>query len=276
VRVDRARGAGPTAPADVEAMIDAAWADALARPGVHLFDGPMCRLESWSADDQTLSLVLSHTTYKRFLGTNLTHPDLADRYGREILANPVGVSPALLTADGYLMMGRRNASVAYYPNRIHPFAGALDPADADPFAAVRRELSEELGFADADVADLRCTGIAEDLSIRQPELIFLARATRTRAQVEAALDRTEHHGSWAVAATTQAVIDALQGFADDARPEFTPVAVAALLLYGRTAFGLDWFPRYALTFSGQALAFARCPSSTTSSTPPTSPAGPAA
>ena len=79
-----------------------------------------------------LALTLSNTTYKHFLGTNLTHPELADRYGREILANPVGVSPALLTADNFLMMGRRNASVAYYPNRIHPFAGALDPSTPTP------------------------------------------------------------------------------------------------------------------------------------------------
>jgi hypothetical protein len=61
------------------------------------------------------------------------------------------VSPALLTADGFLMMGRRNASVAYYPNRVHPFAGALDPGDADMFAAVRRSCGG-VAFRDEDVA----------------------------------------------------------------------------------------------------------------------------
>ena len=51
-----------------------------------------------------------------------------DNHGSaDCLANPVGVSPALLSADNFLIMGRRNASVAYYPNRIHPFAGALEP-----------------------------------------------------------------------------------------------------------------------------------------------------
>ena len=85
--------------------------------------------------------------------------------------------------------------------------------------------------------DIRCTGIAEDLSIRQPELIFLARTTRTRGQVEAALDRTEHHGSWAVAAERDAVEAALDAAAP--RDAFTPVAVASLLLYGRLAWGDD-------------------------------------
>src|SRR5436305_6078976 len=115
---------------EVEQLIDEAWRQATSQPGVNLFDGPMCRLESWSASTERLRLALSETSYKIFLGTNLHHPELADRYGREILANPVGVSPALQTADGWLMMGRRNGSVASYPNRIHPFAGAVEPRDA--------------------------------------------------------------------------------------------------------------------------------------------------
>jgi 8-oxo-dGTP pyrophosphatase MutT (NUDIX family) len=221
---------------EIDDLIDRAWQETNARPGVHLFDGPMCRLESWQAEADRLRLTLSRTTYKRFLGTNLTHPDLADRFGREVLANPVGVSPALLTADNFLMMGRRNATVAYYPERIHPFAGALDPDDTDPFAAVRRELREELAFADEDVADIHLTGIAEDLSIRQPELIFLARTRRTRAQVEAALDRTEHHATWATPATKDAVQAALRS-----NESFTPVAIASLLLYTRIASGDDDF-----------------------------------
>ena len=221
-------------------MIDSAWSSALARFGVHLFDGPMCRLESWSASEDRLALTLSDTTYKRFLGTNLTHPHLADRHGRQVLANPVGVSPALLTADNFLMMGRRNGSVAYYPHRIHPFAGALDPADTDPFAAVRRELHEELSLTDADLSDIRCTGIAEDLSIRQPELIFLATTPRTRAQIESALDPTEHHDTWSTPADPATVTAALEAPAD-----FTAVAIASLLLYGRLAFDPAWFTRTA-------------------------------
>jgi 8-oxo-dGTP pyrophosphatase MutT (NUDIX family) len=240
--VSRRDSTRPVLPA-VDALVDQAWSAALARPGVKLFDGPMCRLESWRAAPDRLDLVLSDTTYKTFLGTNLTHPDLADRFGREVLANPVGVSPALLTADHFLMMGRRNATVAYYPDRVHPFAGALDPTDTDPFAAVRRELREELAFADADLAHLTCTGIAEDRSIRQPELIFLARSTLTRAQVEARLDATEHDETWSTPADEPAVAAALRS-----GESFTPVAIASLLLYGRLTFGQDWFDRAARTF----------------------------
>ena len=221
---------------EIDQAVERAWQETNARPGVSLFDGPMCRLESWQATPQRLALNLSDTSYKRFLGTNLTHAQLADRFGPQILANPVGVSPALLTADNFLMMGRRNASVAYYPNRIHPFAGALDPDDADPFAAVRRELREELSLNDQAVHEIHLTGIAEDLSIRQPELIFLARSNRARSEIESALDRSEHHATWHALAAAKAIEDALRS-----NEAFTPVAIASLLLFARVAFGDDVF-----------------------------------
>jgi hypothetical protein len=152
---------------EVECAIEQAWSAAQARLGDKLFDGSMCRLECWSASGDRLDLTLSHTSYRAFLGTNLFNAHLADTFGREVLANPVGLSTALQTADGYLVLGRRNDSVAYYPNRVHPFAGALEPAEpTDVFAEIRRELREELSLADADLTTIRCVGLAEDRSLR--------------------------------------------------------------------------------------------------------------
>lgn len=223
---------------EIEAMIDRAWREVLARPGVKLFDGPMCRMESWRADAGRLEIVLSETSYKPFMGTNLAHPELAERYGRDVMANPVGVSPALHTSDGFLLLGRRNDSVAYYPNRTHPFAGALEPRDGgDLFAAVARELFEELALKREDLTDIRCTGVAEDRALRQPELLFRVRTRLTRAQVESQLHPEEHGDSVAIAATEEA----LGRFVTD--PSLTPVGVASLLLWGRVAFGQDWFER---------------------------------
>lgn len=237
LRVAWGRGSRP-AIAEVEEYIEQAWAEVLRRPGVHLFDGPMCRLESWKASPQYLNLIFSQTSYKQFLGTNLTHPELADRYGREALANPIGVSAALVTDDGFLLMGRRNASVAYYPHRVHPFAGALEPKDKDDvFAALRRELAEELHFGRDDIADIRCCGMVEDRSLRQPELIFRVRSTRTRVYIEARMDRDEHRESHSFPATRQAIESALND------PALTPVAIASLLLHGRAEFGEEWFEK---------------------------------
>jgi len=222
--------------AEVEAEIDRAWEAAHSRPGIKLFDGPMCRMESWKASPDALRIALSPTSYKPFFGTNISHPDYAERFGREVMANPVGVSPALETADGFLMLGRRSKSLAYYPGRVHPFAGALEPRDSgDLFAAVRRELAEELSLQASQITEIRCCGIVEDLALRQPELIFRACCTLTRPQIEAQIHADEHHGGVAVAAAPDAVAAA----AGDAA--LTPVAVACLLLWGRHAFGEEWF-----------------------------------
>jgi 8-oxo-dGTP pyrophosphatase MutT (NUDIX family) len=240
VTAERSRDCRRRVPA-VEAVIERTWAEALARPGAHLFDGPMCRLEEWSVSPEgRLRLLLSDTTYKVFYGTNMRHPELADAYGPEVLANPVGVSPALETADGFLLLGRRNASVAYYPNRIHPFAGALEPGDRyDLFAAARRELREELTLEGSDVSDVRCTGLVLEHALRQTEFIFRARCTLSRADVEGRLNPEEHRGIQAVPATPDGVADAARD------PRLTPVAVASLLLWGRHAFGEEWFRRRA-------------------------------
>ena len=236
VRATWATSSSRRVPPDVARLIDDTWSRVASRPGVHLFDGPMCRLESFTATPDALSLVLSPTSYKPFVGTNLHNPQLAADHGRDVMANPVGVSALLETADGFLLLGRRNASVAYYPGRVHPFAGALEPGDgADPFAAVFRELREELALDAAHVDDLRCTGLAEDARLLQPELIFTARTSLSRDQVAQRVDAVEHDAVWHIPARQ----DALGRAVTD--PALTPVGVASLLLWGRLHFGQDWF-----------------------------------
>ena len=129
-----------------------------------------------------------------------------------------------------------SAKVAYYPSRVHPFAGCMEPNDVDPFATIVRELKEELSLDETDIPEIRCTGIAEDKQLRQPELIFAARTTRSRAQIEAHLDPVEHQSIWAIPATADAIMTAAPQ-----DKHLTPVAVAALLLWGRMTFGQSWF-----------------------------------
>jgi hypothetical protein len=211
---------------EVERAIDQAWHAASQRLGDKLFDGPMCRLENWSATPDRLELTLSRTSYRPFLGTNLFNAHLADTHGRDVLANPVGLSTALQTRDGYLLLGRRNDAVAYYPNRVHPFAGALEPADdLDVFAEIRRELREELHLTPDDIESIRCVGLAEDRALRQPELIFIAASTRTKSELEERLDRAEHIAAYPVTANRADVERAMND------PILTPIAVASLALW---------------------------------------------
>ncbi len=226
VRLNRVNASSRPIVPDVERIIEETWTRATSQTGVTLFDGPMCRMESFEVSAEMLRLIVSPTSYKPFVGTNLYHSNLATTYGKNILANPVGVSTLLETADGYLMLGRRNASVAYYPDRVHPFAGTIDPGDGDdPFVAAHRELEEELSLNRADLIDFRCTGLVEDSALLQPELVFAARTSLSREEVDRRVDRTEHHATWAHVASK---LD-LDGVSHDAA--FTPVAVASLFLW---------------------------------------------
>lgn len=214
---------------EVERIIDQTWARVVSdagREGVKLFDGPMCRIESFDARPEEFQLVVSPTTYKPFVGTNLYNQHLAERFGRDVFSNPIGVSTLLQTADDLLMLGWRNASVAYYPNRVHPFAGTIDPEDGDdPFNAVKRELAEELNLANADIAAVRCIGLAEDNSLMQPEMIFLAQTSLTKAAVDPRVDPAEHHATWSVSADCVAVTNAMHDAA------LTPIGAASLMLW---------------------------------------------
>jgi 8-oxo-dGTP pyrophosphatase MutT (NUDIX family) len=226
-------------PLAVRVEMDQVWEMLARRPGVNLFDGPMCRLESFVADPDLLSMEFSQTSYKCFCGTNMHNPQFVSQHGAAAMANPMGISVALISRDGSLVLGRRNERVAYYPGRIHPFAGALEPADElDVFGAVERELLEEMGLGSGDIGELRCLGIAEDLSLLQPELICYAQGTKTLAELREGLDRAEHEAMVAIETRPEVFERELAS-----AKLYTPIALAMILLCGRHRFGADWFDR---------------------------------
>lgn len=182
---------------EVERLIEESWQRATSRPGVRLFDGAVARCESISIDQHTLRISLSRTSYRIVVGTNFENPHLADAFGPQVLAYPLGVSAGLISSDGFLVLGRRNASVAYYPNRVHPFAGSLEVRESiNLFDDVRRELREELNFRERDIESIVCVGVVEDLRMRHPETVYLVRTPRTLVEVRATMDAEEHTALW--------------------------------------------------------------------------------
>lgn len=220
---------------EVSELIEAEWAAAIARPAVVLFDGPTSRLEGLDVDASGLTLRLSEIGYKNFVTTNLMHPELAAVHGPGILANSLGVGVPVFTSDGFIIMGRRSDSVGWYPGRTHPFAGAMEPADAgDPFAAGLRELREEAALDERHIISMRCIGVVEDFSIHQPEVIIRADVRSRRDQIESNIAREEHYEIHAIAATPATVASAIED------PVLTPAGVGALLLWGRSEWGDGW------------------------------------
>ena len=211
-----------------DGAIDDPWRREKQRLGDKLFDGPMCRYEGHDVTDGRLTLRVSRTSYKAFLITNLFGPrDLPS----ERRANPIGVSATLACGDGVLLFGRRGDGVAYYPRRLHPFAGSLewpsDGGDVDVFAECRRELREELSLQAEEVPELAVVGIVEDVDLRHPEIVLHAATPLPWREVAGRLDPAEHNGVEPVPATVEAVAAA----ASDER--FTPVARASMQLWLR-------------------------------------------
>jgi len=226
-------------PPSCQELVDDAWAEALAVPGVRLFNGALCRLESHQADAQGLLLTLSRTTYKAYLGSNVRHGEWAERHGPCVLANPVGTSVALRSCDGLLVFGVRSASVALYPRHAHPFGGTVEVpepgGEVDLIAEMARELGEEAGIARSELDDLRAIALAEDCTLRQPELIFAARSRLTAAAINARLDPEEHTACWMLADEQAAIDEVLAG-----RIAVSPVLRATLLAWGAERFGPEW------------------------------------
>ncbi len=189
-------------PADpaVEDLIATTWdrrqAEAPAT-GRLLFAGPLCRLAGWSVASHQLHLTLTPTDYRAFLGTNVAglvtiqarHPADWPAY----LVNPLGVSAALVSADGWLPVIRRSQRVAEYPGFLDVVGGNLAPQHRDhdgrisPFVAMVEEIVEETGLQPAEVGTLTCLGLARNRATAKPDLLFAARLTLARAAVEARL-----------------------------------------------------------------------------------------
>jgi 8-oxo-dGTP pyrophosphatase MutT (NUDIX family) len=233
----------------IERLIEQAWREELASAakfGRDLFNGNLCRLIDWSSAEGKMSLTLGPATFKEFIGTNTRHPDLRYRFGPEALANPLGVSAALVSNDGFILLGRRSNRVAVYPNSIHPIGGIMDFTEPmtsipNPFDVMLRELDEETSLSGDAVQGIFCLGMVRDRLTFQPELVF---DVATRCDVQAILasaadaaDAHEHTELVAVGNNPAAVV----GFIERNHAEMTPLATATLLLHGLHHWGCGWF-----------------------------------
>lgn len=229
-------------------LIDQSWEVALwqaRKAGRDLYDGPMCRLISYTAGDGRLDLTLGPVSYKEFVGTNQTQAYVRYLHGPEVLADPLGVSAAVISADGFLLLGRRSTRVMQYPERLHPVGGTVEPGQGDsppdPFQSILDELLEKTGVGPDSVADITLLGLVRDKNTVQPELVFDVRlnvdAAAVRQGARSAVDAGEHTDIVPLRDHPASVVTFLeQNFS-----QLTPVGLAALLLHGQQHWGSGWF-----------------------------------
>jgi len=234
----------------VEEMIETSWSEHTGKAalnGVKIFNGKLCRLVSYQCRDDKLDLTLGPVSFKEFIGTNATHAYIRHLHGTEAMANPLGVSAAVCTSDGLIVLGVRSGNMIQYAGRIHPIGGTVKPPDEgsdecpDPFDAIIGELHEETAVPPASVLDITCLGLVRDRNTVQPELIFDCYVDTDVlalfASAANAIDVAEHSSLVPVRNHPGAVVS----FMEKHFSQLTPVALATLLLHGLKHWGSGWF-----------------------------------
>lgn len=240
----------------VESAIEKTWTEKQREAkttGRKLHNGQLARLVHWTACDNAAKLTVADTDYITFLGTNLHNTHLLESYSPDCFANAVGTSAIVITKDGGLLMGRRSNRVAYHAGYLHTIGGMLEKEDRvddeyEAFAAIKREIREELKLTDDEITEVQCTGLVRDVQIMQPELIFDARVNLTLADIRSRFNADtdeEHTALEAVRDDPEAIVP----FIDNADP-ITPVTVAALMLHGRLMWGETWYENTAYVLLG--------------------------
>ncbi len=239
-------------PAAVE-HITKTWEDAKCRAQDNqrqLFNGELIRLVSMKDRHDALTLTLSPTCYRDFVGTNLSRVYHELSVENKIFADALGISVVPVTADGFIVFGLRNNSVMYHAGWIHTIGGMLEEKDresqnVDVVGCGLRELNEELLVKHKECQPLCVIGLACDTSMRQPELMLATQLSITKQDIEKRFDcgalEQEHVKLVFVPDTPDEIIPFICR-----SPQLTPIAQAALLMHGYHHWGQEWYEQTCL------------------------------
>ncbi len=215
-----------------------------------LFNGDLIRLIAMKAHNDALRLTLSPTSYRDFVGTNLSPAFHELLIEQKVFANALGISVVPSTIDGFIVLGLRNHSVTFHADWIHTIGGMLEGIDrkhhhVDIFSCAARELNEELVVNSHEYQPLFTLGLACDTSIMQPELLLSARLSLPRRDIEDRFDGNataqEHTKLIFVADAPDEIIPFICR-----SPLLTPIAQAALLAHGYHHWGQEWYEQTCL------------------------------
>lgn len=246
LRIDWTDEPRPTT-ATIEQAIERTWPEQLEKArqeGRVLFNGPMARHIDHNLAAGSLRVTAGPTCYRDFVGTNLFNPQLLDQAGWACFSNPIGTTATILTADGYLLYGRRNNKVAFHGGYLHTFGGAIEPGDTgaagqlDGFGSILRELREELRLDAAECTEIVCVGLIRDQQIWQPEMLFEARCRLSQSEILERLDLAHDEEHCRIEGCVDRPED-LMRFPAGARP-IAPVAIGSMLLHGWHQWGRAW------------------------------------
>jgi 8-oxo-dGTP pyrophosphatase MutT (NUDIX family) len=242
VLVEYRRGCSLPVSPFTAALIDRTWlsyVDTSSAAGINVYNGALFRLDCFRNAGGRLVLELSDTDFRECIGT--AGREFASVFPDLPRANPVAVSAALVTSDRKIIVEKRSR-VDSRRRPYHVIAGYMerdrDGETPHPFATLRREVHEELGI-DLDEAALRVTGLIR--ALYASEVCFRCPLPVSFEEVAKMQDRV----------VTDSEIEALEPLDDSpgavaaflaAHPsDMAPPGRACLLLYGRNAYGDEWY-----------------------------------
>jgi hypothetical protein len=232
VRFEYASGASMRLSAYEKADINSAW-DKL---GLGTENRELYRFSSFEATANNLVIQAGITTYKEFVGTNLTRP-LWARGNAEKLSDPVAIGAVVVTSDDMIMLQKRSATVLEYPHALHIVPGGhIHPPDS-PSVGLFAELLEELDITELEViGDPLLTGIVRTVPSHKVDLCGLLKVSLTAAEVyrRSGVDSWEFERLFPMATSGGTLSAAL----NDHRVDWVPPGHASLVR-AAALFGFD-------------------------------------
>ena len=165
------------------------WQTLLADGKKFLFNGALCRLEKFGAENGHLQLSFSRTCYRDLLFSNANTAELIATLGESGPVQALGISAVIETADGFLPIIRRSMHVGEGPGALDIIGGHIHPDEhfrngaPDVFVAIKDEIHAELGVPLDRLDDCVCIGLTESFRQRKPELAFFVRLPLTMAEI---------------------------------------------------------------------------------------------
>lgn len=179
-----------TFPADFAHRVETYWQELIAEGKRYLFNGALCRLEKFDADNENLQLSFSRTCYRDLLFSNVNTAELIAALGENGPVQALGVSAVIETSDGFLPIIRRSMHVGEGPGALDIIGGHIHPdehfRDGAPnvFMAIKDEIHTELGVPLDLLNDCVCIGLTGSFHQRKPELAFFVRLPLTMLEIQ--------------------------------------------------------------------------------------------
>jgi len=205
---------------------------------IRFYDGYLYRLLNYD-NDRKFNLTLGNCRYKDYVVTRTRK--FTDTENKLIFTDPLAICGAIITADNRILIGKRTG-VDGSLGKYHVVGGFIEREKDDksgcpsPFAAMKREIYEEVGLSIAD-DNLICLGIIYDWAAPHPEMCFQARTEMTYNNIVKLSPHDLEVNSW------EYIINDPDSLAIFIRNNIKNIAVpglANLLFLGQFHYGAGW------------------------------------